>query len=120
MINSHFNNNSVSGHLSTVQDLRGGGAMCVLSNSVPDSQGHSVATELIRSTFTNNVAKLEGGAVSMRGQYHNLVINQCIFFNNTAIQEGGGAVHYGVHFGNVSTQPSSVQLLMLMGYSMRV
>ena len=26
----------------------------------------------VRSTFTNNIAKLEGGAVSMRGQYHNL------------------------------------------------
>ena len=40
--------------------------------------------------------------MSIRGNYVYLVISQSTFYNNTAIGEGGGALHYDVRFGNVS------------------
>ena len=107
VINSHFDNNSASGHPVYV-NVRGGGAICFFLRvdnlfhgaSIP---GVAIGAELILSTFTNNFVNTDGGAVTVRGNYAYLVINQSNFFNNTAIGGGGGAIHYDVSFsGNIS------------------
>ena len=84
--NTHFHNNSA-----TVNTDASGGALF--------SQG---ATELIMSTFTNNVATVDGGGVSVRGDRSSLLVNQTTFFNNTAAGGGGGAIHYTGQYESVS------------------
>ena len=90
---SHFLNNSAPG---TENDASGGAIYSLESDGA----------ELMQSTFTNNMANMEGGGVSIRGNYVYLVISQSTFFSNRAMGGGGGAIHYGVHFGNVSIMES--------------
>ena len=63
VINSHFDNNSASGHPVHV-NLRGGGAICSLVRIYNRYAIPLVATgaELILSTFTNNFVNTDGGA----------------------------------------------------------
>ena len=88
MTDSYFHNNSAT--------AASGGALY--------SQGD---TELILSTFTSNVASMDGGSVSVGGDSSSLLVNESIFFNNTAIGGGGGAIHYSGQYESVSIVESN-------------
>lgn len=88
IVNCQFNEN-----IETISNVKGyGGAIYW------DGENGQILT----STFTSNTAKSHGGAIEVTHSASNLKIDNCVFNNNKALENDGGALSWGGNGGIIT------------------